>query len=104
MSLKPLPKAILVGAVIAVAGYGASLINLDKFVKKEPATIEVPVVVDKIEQPTSQLISPAQVSPTAPAIMAPAPQEQKPVEVPTPISSPPAMNKALESLINSGTK
>lgn len=104
MSLKPLPKAILVGAVIAVAGYGASLINFDKFVKKEPAAIDVPVIVDKVEQPTSQLISPAQVSPTAPTIMAPAPQEQKPVEVPMPISSPPAMNKALESLINSGTK
>ena len=104
MSLKPLPKAILVGAVIAVAGYGASLINFDKFVKKEPAAIDVPVIVDKVEQPTSQLISPAQVPSTAPAIMAPAPQEQKPVEVPMPISSPPAMNKALETLINSGTK
>lgn len=103
MSLKPLPKAILVGAVIAVAGYGASLINLDKFVKKEPI-IDAPTTVDVVQQPTSQSVSPVHVPSTAPAIMAPAPQEQKPVEAPTPISSPPAMNKALESLINSGTK
>lgn len=103
MSLKPLPKAILVGAVIAVAGYGASLINFDKFVKKEPI-IDAPTTVDVVQQPTSQSVSSVHVPSTAPAIMAPAPQEQKPVEVPMPISSPPAMNKALETLINSGTK
>ena len=35
MSLNLLPKAILIDAIIAIGGYGATLLNLSKFSKKE---------------------------------------------------------------------
>lgn len=63
MSLNLLPKAILIDAIIAIGGYGATLLNLSKLSKKE---VELSVESTTLVIPETLLVSKVEIINTEP--------------------------------------
>lgn len=83
--LKPVPRALVIIGIVAIAGYGLTMVDFSKFKKAEPPataeTISAPVVTT-VSPPAATAPTPV-AAPIQPAPL-PAPQQAAPAPLPAP--------------------
>lgn len=100
--LKPLPRAIVIIGIVAIAGYGLTMVDFAKFKKAE-----VPVTANTVEAPVVTTVAPpaaqtplqnaeAAVAAARAATPAPAPA---PTPAPAPAPAPAGKDAGLDALL-----